>query len=842
MSSDSSLTSAVMRRVWLLETLHRVVSSITQQDDVENSLPEIARVIFEQFGLVSVGIGVLEDGWIHYRGVASRVASLRNRVPVSGYNHDPPTIPEPGPFGGERPAPPTLSDSDAIDRSAKVPIRVMGEIYGVLSVAVSVDSRLSGEELEVLEQIAAALGAGIEQSRRRNEQLQTVEHLTQLQSVLSRIRDHLDQRDSGEDVLTDIATMFGYSHVRLGTISRCDLRLYDSYRNAFLNRAPADILPVSRGISGRAARSGRTQLVRDVHSDPDYVPQRESTQSVICTPLWSVDEVIGVLWVESDVVGGLTDRDMELTSVLADRFSLVLANRIQLEALDRRAQQLRILERVTSTIGRMIPTRAAIADVVRELREAWGCVSGVGLIEGDRLVFHGIEQGLPVPPPPWLREGVPLDRGITGRVARTGEAEFVREVEADPDYLDVGAQTGSEIVVPIKAENRVIGVLNVELPKGQTFDDEDYEILTIIANHLGIALANYHIFSSEQDTRKALEAVQRVSTIVSATLDPDEALRLIAETLAAVLGYPVVAVELSGEEHLRLAASFGFPESAYRHQSLKEGIAGRIVESGQAEFVPDIRLDSSAFPYRDDVVSAIYVPIHRGQELFGVLTVQGTSEHPLTEWDLTLLRTFAENAGVLLNNARVYDEMRKTAALDSITGVPNHRHFQQRLREEVARARKLDTELSLLVVDIDTFKEINDRFGHIEGDRILNEIASRLQGQLRDQDLLARYAGDEFVVILPEVSSRVSLEIAARLLRAIRSRPFELPNGNTAVITLSIGAATFPADAGEVEELIGAADTAMYLAKGYGRDAVCHFRDIALLDGGNALPREMDRD
>lgn len=842
MSSDSSLAAAVMRRVWLLETLNRVMASITQQEDVENSLPEIARVIFEQFGLVSVGIGVLEDGWIHYRGVASRVASLRNRVRVSGYDDDHPPAVEPGPFGHERPAAPNLSDSDAIERSAKMPIRVSGEIYGVLSVAVSVDSRLSGEELEVLEQIAAALGSGIEQSRRRNEQLRKVEHLTQLQSVLSRIRDHIDPRDSGEDVLTDIATIFGYSQVRLGTISRCDLRLYDSYRNALLNRSPADHLPVSRGISGRTARSGRTQLVRDVRTDPDYVPQRESTEAVICTPLWSVDEVIGVLWVESDVAGGLSDRDVEFTSILADRFSLVLSNRLRLEALDRRAEQLRILERVTSTIGRMIPTRASIADVVRELREAWGFVSSIGLIEGDRLVFHGIEQGLPVPPPSWLRDGVPLDRGITGRVARTGEAEFVREVASDPDYLDIGADTGSEIAVPIKVEGRVIGVLNVEAPKSQSFDDEDYEILTIIANHLGIALANYGIFSSEQDTRKALEAVQRVSTIVSATLDPDEALRLIAETLAAVLSYPIVAVELSGDEHLRLAASFGFPESAYLHQSLTEGIAGRIAVSGQAEFLPDISADSSAYPYRDDVVSGIYVPIHRGHELFGVLTVQGTAEHPLTEWDLTLLRTFAENAGVLLNNARVYDEMRKTAALDSITGVPNHRHFQQRIKEEIDRARKTDSELSLLVLDIDSFKEFNDRFGHIEGDRILNEIASRLQGQLRDHDLLARYAGDEFVVILPEVTSRVSLEIAARLLRAVRSRPFEFPNGDTAVITLSIGAATFPADAASDEELIYAADTAMYLAKGYGRDAVCHFRDIALLDSGNALPVGNGRD
>lgn len=428
-----------MRRVWLLETLHRVISTINAQDDVENSLPDIARAVYEQFGLVSVGIGVLEDGWIHYRGVASRVSSLRNRVPVAGYEpENEPRALDPHPIAIDRPAPVNLSDVDAIDRSAKVPIRVDGEIYGVLSVAVSVESRLTGEELEVLEQIAAALGTGIEQSRRRNEQLRKVEYLTQLHGILERIRDHIDPRDSAADVLPDIAEAFGYAQVLLGLVVGHDLHLFESYRNAFMAQSPVGILPVSRGVAGRVARSGRSQIVSDVSVDEDYLPLREQTASLICAPLWDIDEVIGVLRVESDQPGGLTERDVDVVNILADRFGLVMANRRRLQALERRSEQLRILERVTSTIGRMIPTQASIADVVGELRETWGYVSTIGLIENGRLVFHGLDQGLPVPAPAWLREGIPLDKGITGRVARTGEPDFVREVSADPDYLDCG--------------------------------------------------------------------------------------------------------------------------------------------------------------------------------------------------------------------------------------------------------------------------------------------------------------------------------------------------------------------------------------------------------------------
>lgn len=822
-----------MRRVWLLETLHRVVSVINEQEDVENSLPEIARTIYEQFGLVSVGIGVLEDGWIHYRGVASRVSTLRNRVPVADTDVDTtPRLPELYPVGSEVHDHSRIDDIEEFDRSARVPIRVAGEVYGVLNVAVTLDNRLTGEELDVLEQIAAALGTGIEQSRRRNAQLRNVEHLTQLQAILGRIRDYIDPRDVGDDVLDEIAKTFGYSDVRLGTVVGYDLHFFDSYRNVMQAISPADIVPIAQGVAGRAARTGRPQLVPDVQADPDYVQRREQTAALICVCLWSVDEVIGVLRIESDTPGGLTERDLDVAQVLADRFGLVLANVRRQKALERRAAQIRILGRITSTIGRVIPTRAAIEAVVGELRQTWGPASSIGLIEGDRIVFHGLDLSAFHPVPDWMTEGLPLDKGITGRVARTGEAEFVREVEADPDFVDAGLNTGSEIAIPITVERRVIGVLNVEAPHDDPLDDEDFETLSIIANHLGIALANFSAFSSEQSARTALEAVQRVSTIVARTLDPDEALRLIAETLASVLQYPVVAVELIDDDHRRLAASFGFAPGSYERQPVDHGAAGRVVQHIEPVFLPDIQQDPTAVPLRADVTSAAYVPIHTGDTMLGVLTVQGTAERPLTEWDVNLLQTFAEHAGVLLDNARVYDEMRQTAAIDSITGVPNHRHFQYRLKQEVERARKAGHDLSLLVIDIDTFKEINDRFGHMEGDRILGEIAARLNGQLRSQDVLARYAGDEFVVILPDVSSRVSLEIAARLLRAVRSRPFELSNGETAVVTLSIGAATFPEDASTDEELISAADTAMYLAKGYGRDAVCHFRDIALLDSG----------
>lgn len=822
MRGEASLAAAAMRRVWLLETTQRAISLIYQQDDIENCLPEIARVIYEQFGLVSVGIGVLEDGWIHYRGAASRATTSRARDFDQSSPNYPAIVPDTESMEGH----------DGLDRSAKVPIRVGGEVYGVLSVAVNVDSRLTGEELETLEQIAAVLGAAIERGRRLNQQAAWLESFSHLQSILGRIQERPEPRSAGEDLLRDIERLFNIDRAQVGLVSGCDLHMYDAFRDAVSLGAASVSIPIRQGIEGRAARTGRPQVVQDVRQDPDHLRIDDLAGSLVCVPLWSFDEVIGVLRVATGTAE-ISPATIEAIGVLADRMGLVFANMRRLHEIDRRSTQLDVLKRLTSAIGRMVPTRAAILDVIQEIQAIWGPESTIGLLADGRLLFHGLDEADLNPAPQWVREGLPVERGVTGRVIRTGQPEFVREVKADPDYIDIGSGTSSEIVIPIRVDRRIVGVLNVESPVDQPLDEFDFETLTIVAENLGIAMANYDAFATEQDSRRALEAVQRVSTIVSQTLDPSEALRLTAETLAAVLRYPIVAVEVIDGDRLQLAASFGFPTGSLERQHLTGNLAGQVATTGEIAFVPDLAVRPDARPLRSDALSAIYVPIRIGQTLTGVLTVQGTPDHTLSNWDVGLLQTFAESAGVLLANTRAYDEMRSSASVDSITGIANHRFFIQQLQQEMEAAQREEKDLSLLVIDIDTFKDINDRFGHIEGDRVLGEIASRLTNQLREIDLLARYAGDEFVVILPGVTMRASLEIAARLLRAIRSRPFELADGDNIVVTLSIGAATFPADATTYEELIGAADTAMYLAKGYGRDAVCHYRDVSLLDGAD---------
>jgi diguanylate cyclase (GGDEF)-like protein len=164
------------------------------------------------------------------------------------------------------------------------------------------------------------------------------------------------------------------------------------------------------------------------------------------------------------------------------------------------------------------------------------------------------------------------------------------------------------------------------------------------------------------------------------------------------------------------------------------------------------------------------------------------------------------------------------ASTDGLTGLNNHRTFQERLQQEIERARRFDTPLSLLMIDIDRFKKFNDTYGHTNGDEVLKIIARILKDNVRSIDFVARYGGEEFAVILPQVDLEGALVVAERIRRSAEN--YELVfNGHKERVTLSIGVATYPDDASNREQLIDHADKALYLAKRTGRNRLCSFRE-----------------
>lgn len=195
--------------------------------------------------------------------------------------------------------------------------------------------------------------------------------------------------------------------------------------------------------------------------------------------------------------------------------------------------------------------------------------------------------------------------------------------------------------------------------------------------------------------------------------------------------------------------------------------------------------------------------------------------------DLVTLRTFAGHAAVAVDNVRVHEEAQRLSLTDPLTGLWNYRYLKESIRREVERASRFGRMLSVLALDLDRFKEVNDTYGHPAGDAVLAEFARRVRGALREVDLAFRQGGEEFVVLLPETDARGAATVADRLGAAIRDSPIAVdPNpgpGMTAArclisVTVSIGIAVFPDHATTGAQVLDAADDALYAAKAAGRD------------------------
>ena len=221
-------------------------------------------------------------------------------------------------------------------------------------------------------------------------------------------------------------------------------------------------------------------------------------------------------------------------------------------------------------------------------------------------------------------------------------------------------------------------------------------------------------------------------------------------------------------------------------------------------------------------------PLFQNEEIVGLLCLgPNVRNEEYSEDSLETLAILTNMLSVAIYNAQMYEHIKALSYTDGMTGLHNYRFFRLRIKEEIARARREGSTVSLLILDVDHFKNYNDTLGHPAGDDVLRKLSSILRKSLRDNDIVARYGGEEFVIILPGTDSSGAHSLAERIRRKVETTPFykeEIqPNGK---LTVSIGCASFPQDAVTVEDLVIAADRALYQAKFTGRNQVVMAQDL----------------
>lgn len=229
-----------------------------------------------------------------------------------------------------------------------------------------------------------------------------------------------------------------------------------------------------------------------------------------------------------------------------------------------------------------------------------------------------------------------------------------------------------------------------------------------------------------------------------------------------------------------------------------------------------------------EVVSHIVAPLLGRKGTLGLLNIGSFTPQAFGLEDVPLFSSYARLTAIAIENLRNYQRARESSIRDGLTGAYNHRHFKHILASEHDRVKRYGEDLSLLLLDIDRFKSFNDRFGHQAGDQILVKTVALIRGQLRPSDMVFRYGGEEFAVLLPSTTGNESVSVATKLLRILRSSNTYRPDRSTVCnVTASIGGACAPQDAVTPEALLACADQAMYRAKACGRDGFIAFSEIS---------------
>jgi diguanylate cyclase (GGDEF)-like protein len=211
--------------------------------------------------------------------------------------------------------------------------------------------------------------------------------------------------------------------------------------------------------------------------------------------------------------------------------------------------------------------------------------------------------------------------------------------------------------------------------------------------------------------------------------------------------------------------------------------------------------------------NAIVAPLLDGDALLGVLALYDRPDQPYQDDDLRVISIVAKHVGSAAKNAMLYEATKESALTDPLTKLPNARYLFVSFDEELSRAVRQEAPLSLIELDINNFKDVNDRHGHPAGDRILRGLARVIRAELRGCDTCVRYAGDEFIITVPGVGKRGIEKVQARIQRALEAHKFPLHGGRTLRIKVSMGAASFPEDGKSFDALLSSADARMRAEK-----------------------------
>ncbi len=546
-------------------------------------------------------------------------------------------------------------------------------------------------------------------------------------------------------------------------------------------------------------------------------------RTVVGISLQAKEQAFGVLFLGTPDSRRFTPAELRLLLALGHQIGMAVENSYLVQQTARRSEELHLLNEIGRALSSTLDPEALFGTILSELKRLVDVnhfyIALHDPVHNEIRFEIEVRDGVTQP----KRSRPYNDQHVTEYVMRTRQPLLIRENYAE-ELRKVGLisrqDNGSFCGVPLLLYERVIGVMAVQSPREDAFDTGHLEMMRVLASEAVIALENARLFREERAKSRHLSMLNNISRNVITTLNPDEMLAKIAEEIEQGLDYSHIGIGLLdySSKEIVVQAEAGIRKGVLgRRLGLDGNVVGRVARTGQMAVVTyQDSTEAGMEPVLEGSVSAIALPIVYADQLHGVLYVETDKSVDFPQEEILFLGTLADLISGALHNALTFQKAQEQAITDGLTGVKTHRFFMEALSGEWKRSTRAGRSFSLVLMDLDRFKFVNDFYGHLDGDIVLQRVAHILDQNCRRSDVVARYGGDEFVILMPETDADQSQQLATKLRSWIASDPVMREKN----VTSSFGVATFPIHGSTPQELIQVADASMYLSKHQGGNTV----------------------
>jgi len=518
--------------------------------------------------------------------------------------------------------------------------------------------------------------------------------------------------------------------------------------------------------------------------------------------------------------------NLRLLIGLALQIGLTLENYVIMHDAQRRTKEYELL----TQIGQAISSHLDQDEILRTIQIELGQIFYtrdfyIAFQEGEEIHFElEVENGQILP-----KRSRPLSNGLSEYIIRTGQPLLIRsQLEATREKLALtftpARPAKSFCAAPILLGGKAAGVMAaMSHDREYVFEPRDLEVMQTAAGQVSVAVENARLFAEEQRRSHHLSFLNNISKTAISSDDAEQMLEAIVAEIANNFAFDHIGVGILdyATKDIEIKAEAG-TNSAARGQrfSLGTGILGRVARSGttQRAYDPTGNLGGVLPQAR----SILCIPICYGETLLGVLNIESLREKAFSADDELILNTLADLLATALHNSFVFQKLQQQSITDGLTGIKTRRFFWESLTGEWKRASRSGRPFSVVLMDLDKFKEVNDSLGHLEGDLVLARVGRLLEQKCRQSNVVARYGGDEFIILMPETGVEQAQVLAERLRVWIATDPMIAEHQ----ITGSFGVASFPVHGFSVEDIIRVADAGMYVSKHAGGNRVSTAQDF----------------